>query len=388
MKTLYFIPHLRTGSGMGRVLNVKANYLAEVLGHEVTIITYRQFQDPVYFTYSDKVKMVHLDLDDPSFRLKELSFFEKRKQIQAFMSEYREKVENYLQNNPTDVCISMFLGAEYKFLTEIKDGSKKIIEFHFNFDISPFRIFNQKKSLKNFRNFLQIKSLKKKVDRFDKLVVLTEEDAVVWRKYFQNIHVITNPITINSEHINASLKSKVTLAVGRLTQQKGFDYLIDAWKTVHENQPDWKLQIYGEGELQDALNRQIQKNGLEDVVEIKDPVKNIEQVYEQSSLFVLSSRFEGFVLSLLEAMSCALPVVSFDCKYGPTQLIQYGENGFLVPLGNTKILAEKILEVLKDEDLRNSMGKSAKKTSENYSVPSIMAEWDKLFLSLTQENQP
>ena len=103
MKILYFIPHLRTGSGMGRVLNVKANYLAEVLGHEVTIITYRQFQDPVYFTYSDKVKMVHFDLDDPSFRLKELSFFEKRKQIQAFMSEYREKVENYLQNNPTDV---------------------------------------------------------------------------------------------------------------------------------------------------------------------------------------------------------------------------------------------------------------------------------------------
>lgn len=385
MKILYFIPHLRTGSGMGRVLNVKANYLAEVLGHEVTIITYRQFQDPVYFTYSDKVKMVHLDLDDPSFRLKELGFFEKRKQIQAFMSEYREKVENYLQNNPTDVCISMFLGAEYKFLTELKDGSKKIIEFHFNFDISPFRIFNQKKSLKNFRNFLQIKSLKKKVDRFDKLVVLTEEDAVAWRNYFQNIHVITNPITINSEHINAPLKSKVVLAVGRLTQQKGFDYLIDAWKSVHENQPDWKLQIYGEGELKDALNRQIQKNGLEEVVVIKDPVKNIEQVYEQSSLFVLSSRFEGFVLSLLEAMSCALPVVSFDCKYGPTQLIQNGKNGFLVPLGNTQLLAEKILKILNDESLRNEMGKSAKKTAQDYSVPSIMKEWEKMFLSFTKE---
>lgn len=378
------MPHLRTCGGMGRVLNVKANYLAEVLGYDVTIMTYRQFQDPVYFPYSDKVKMIHLDLDDPSFRLKDLGFFEKRKQIRDFMSVYREKVENYLLNNPTDICISMFLGAEYKFLTDIKDGSKKIIEFHFNFDISPFRIFDQKRNLKNYRNFWQSKALMKKVNRFDKLVVLTDEDAVVWRRYFQNIHVITNPITIDSEAIFAPLKSKIALAVGRLTKEKGFEYLIEAWKIVQKQQPEWELHIYGEGELKETLEQQIKQNGLQGVVSLKNPVKTIEQVYEQSSLFVLSSRFEGFGLALLEAMSCALPVVSFDCKYGPTQFIQNGKNGFLVPLGNTQLLAENILKLLNDESLRKEMGKSAKKTAQDYSVPSIMKEWEEMFLSFTK----
>lgn len=382
MNIVYFIPHLRTGSGMGRVLNVKANYLADVLGHEVTIITYRQFDSPVYFNYSEKVKLVHLDIDDPSFRLKELSFFEKRKQIKNFMSLYRSRVEDFLKDNPADVCISMFLGAEYKFLSEIKDGSKKIIEFHFNFSISPFRIFEEKINWRNYRNLIQINSLKKKVAEFDKVIVLSEEDAKAWEKYFQNVEVITNPITIQSKDIMAPLTSKDALGVGRLTKQKGFDYLIDAWKIVSEKFPDWKLHIYGEGELKNELAKQIQSNGMENMVILHEPVKNIEKIYENSSLFVLSSRFEGFVLSLLEAMSCGLPVVSFDCKYGPTQLIENGKNGFLAPLTDTEKLAEKIIKVLEDEDLRNSMGKAAKQTAESYELPLILKKWEDLFLSL------
>lgn len=385
MKIVYFIPHLRTGSGMGRVLNVKANYLADVLGHEITIITYRQFSDPIYFSYSEKVNLVHLDIDDPSFRLKELGFFEKRKQLKTFLSTYKSKVEHYLLENPTDVCVSMFLGAEYKFLTEINDGSKKIIEFHFNFSISPFRIFEENSNWKNYRNLLQIKSLQNKIARFESLIVLTEEDAVSWEKYFQNIEVITNPITIQSENILAPLNSKQALAVGRLTKQKGFDYLIDAWKLVHEKHPDWVLHIYGDGELKNDLAKQIQYNKLEEIIWLKEPVKEIEKIYEQSSLFVLSSRFEGFVLSLLEAMSCGLPVVSFDCKYGPTQLIENGKNGFLAPLPNVEKLAEQIIKVLDDEKLRNAMGKAAKETSQSYSVPAILQKWENLFLSLTSK---
>ena len=301
------------------------------------------------------------------------------------MTTYKAKVKNYLHENPTDVCVSMFLGAEYKFLTEINDGSKKIIEFHFNFDISPFRIFEEKVNWRNYRNLLQIKSLKKKVDRFDQLVVLTDEDASVWEKYFQNIAVITNPITINSENIQAPLISKDALAVGRLTKQKGFDYLIEAWKIVFKKHPEWKLYIYGEGELKNDLAKQIQNHQLEAVILLHEPVKVIEKIYEQSSLFVLSSRFEGFVLSLLEAMSCGLPVVSFDCKYGPTQLIENGKNGFLAPLPNVEKLAEQIIKVLDDENLRNSMGKAAKATSQAYSVPAIMQKWEDLFLNLTSK---
>src|SRR5690606_8031553 len=302
-----------------------------------------------------------------------------------FMNSYRSKVEEYLMKHPVDICISMFLGAEYKFLTEIKDGSRKIIEFNFKFENATIKIFEKKIKWRNYRNLLQVKSLKKKVAQFDTLIVLTEEDALVWKKYFQNIRVITNPITIQSEDIMAPLASKDALAVGRLTQQKGFDYLIEAWKIVSEKFPEWKLHIYGEGELKNELAKQIQINQLDEVVLLHEPVKNIEKIYEKSSLFILSSRFEGFVLSLLEAMSCGIPVVSFDCKYGPTQLIENGKNGFLVPLPDTEKLAKQIIKVLEDEDLRNSMGKAAKETSKTYSVPAIMQKWEDLFLSLTQK---
>ncbi len=383
MNITYFIPHLRTGSGMGRVLNVKANYMADILGYEVTIITYRQFDDPIYFPYSKKVKMVHLNLDDPTFRLKNLGFFEKRKQIRRFMKTYQSRVREHLKNNPTDICISMFLGAEYKFLTDIKDGSKKIIEFHFNFDIAPFKIFEQKINWKNYRNIQQIKFLKKRIEKFDQLIVLTEEDAKSWKKYFQNVRVITNPVTIQSDDIHAPLNQKTALAVGRLTRQKGFDYLIDAWKLVAKKSPDWKLNIYGEGELKSKLQEQIRSNQLEECVILHEPVQNIEKVYEQNSVFILSSRFEGFVLSLLEAMSCGLPVVSFDCKYGPTQLIENEKNGYLVPLADTEKLAEQIHKILEDEYLRKSMGQKAKETSKNYSVPAIMQKWEGLFQTLT-----
>lgn len=385
MKIVYFFPHLSTGSGMGRVLNVKANYLADVLGYDVSIVTYRQYDRPVYFKFSEKINIVRFDIDDPSFRLKELGFFEKRRQIKAFMKEYRQKTEEFLLEHRPDVVISLFLGAEYKFLTEIKDGSKKIVEFHFNFDVSPFRIFKEKPDWKSRRRLRQVKKVQRQVESFDCLVVLTEEDEREWKKYFENVVTLTNPITIDSEHIHAELNHKKALAVGRFTHQKGFGYLIDSWQKVAEAEPDWILEIYGSGELKDELENKIRNNGLSEKVFLKDPVKNIEEVYESHSIFILSSRFEGFVLSLLEAMSCGLPPVSFDCKHGPKQLIKDGKNGFLVPLGNTDLLAERIIELMKDEELRKAMGSEAKETSKQYGVPAIMKQWEKLFSNLINE---
>lgn len=385
MKIVYFIPHLNAGSGTDRVLNVKANYMADVLGYEVSIVTYRQYDRPVFYDFSDKINIVRFDIDDPSFRLKELGFFEKRRQIKAFMKEYRKKTKEYLLGHRPDMVISFFLGAEYKFLTDIKDGSKKIVEFHFNFEVGPFRIFNQKTSWKDARRLRQIKKVKKQIESFDKLVVLTVGDEKEWKKYFKNVITITNPITIDSEHIHAKMNHKKALAVGRFTYQKGFDYLIEAWQKVAEAQPEWILEIYGSGDLEEELENQIKRNGLEGKVFLRNPVKEIEKVYEDHSVFVLSSRFEGFVLSLLEAMSCGLACVSFDCKYGPEQLIENDINGILVPLSDTEKLADGIIRLMENEELRESLGKEAKETSKSYSVPAIMKKWVNLFEELTTD---
>ena len=165
MNIVYFIPHLREASGINRVLNIKANYLADVLKYKVTIITYRQYDSIIFFPFNKNVKLVHFDLDDPTFRVKSLPFIEKRRQIKKFMSNYKNLVEHYLLENKTDICISLFLGAEYKFLHEIKDKSKKILEFHMNFDNSPFKLLNKTFRLSNFRSIIQINQLRNKLEK-------------------------------------------------------------------------------------------------------------------------------------------------------------------------------------------------------------------------------
>jgi len=152
MKIVYFFPNLKDSAGTERMLNVKANYLADVFHHEVTIITYRQFNDPIFFDFSKKIKFVHFNIQDPTPNLKGLNYWEKRKRYRNFMQTYRQKVEEYLYKNPTDIAISMYFGAEHKFLPLINDGSKKILEYHFHFDITPLsKKLKAKWSLRNIR---------------------------------------------------------------------------------------------------------------------------------------------------------------------------------------------------------------------------------------------
>lgn len=222
MNIVYFIPHLKNISGMERVICVKANYMADVLGYNVTIITYRQYDCPITFDVSPKVKFEHLNIEDPTFRLQEFGFFERRKRIKIFMETYRQKVEEYLKNHKTDIVISTFLGTEYKFLPSIKDGSKKILELHFGFDATQFRFLKKKIIWSNFFQIYQVKKLQKIINSFDKIVVLTDNDAEDWRKYFDKLEIISNPITITESKLT-DLDRKSAIAVGRLSDQKGFD---------------------------------------------------------------------------------------------------------------------------------------------------------------------
>lgn len=382
MNIVYFIPHLREASGINRVLNIKANYLADVLNHKVTIITYRQHESIIFFPFSKNVKLVHFDLDDTSFRITSLPFFEKRKQIKEFMSTYKNLVERYLLENKTDICISLFIGAEYKFLHEIKDKSKKILEFHMNFDNSPFKLLNKTFRLSNFRAINQINQLRKKLVNYDEFVVLTDGDAQNWKKYFSKVIVIVNPLTINQNHPAPLLSNKKAIAVGRLEKEKGFDYLIDAWKMVNKKHPDWLLNIYGEGNLENDLQTQIKSSNLENSVIIKKSVPNIAEKYLESSVFILSSRTEGFVLVLMEAMALGIPSVSFNCKFGPEELINDKKNGFLVELGNVEELALKIIKLIEDENLRMTFSENSIISTQEYAVPNIMKKWNKLFKSL------
>lgn len=374
---------------MERVLSVKANYLAELNGgkdYHITIITHTQFDQPIFFDFSPKIKIVHLDLEDSILELRQYKSFERSKRYRKFISTYRQKVEDYLMNNPTDIAISMGNGAEHSFLPYIKDGSIKLIEFHFNFHKGPFKRLDENLSLFNLKAKYHQYRLKKTYQKYHKIITLTKADEEVWRKHFDNTQTITNPLTIQPL-TNPTLQNKRALAVGRLAEQKGFDYLIDAWKIVNEKHPDWTLDIYGDGELKQQLLLQIERSNLQGKVIINRPTKEIEEIYHKHSFFVLSSRFEGFVLAIIEAMASGIPCVSFDCQYGPNQIINHGENGFLTPLENVEQLAEHIIKLIENEDLRKEFSQKAVISAQKFSLENIMQQWQDLFANiLAQKN--
>ena len=385
MKIVYFFPNLKDSAGTERMLNVKANYLADVLHHEVTIITYRQFDDPIFFEFSDKIKFEHFNIPDPTSQLKGLGYWKKRDLYKNFMQTYRRKVEDYLTQNPTDIAISMYFGAEHKFLPLLKDGSKKIMEFHFHFDIMPFsKNLKAKWSVRNFRMKIQTKLFQRTLNKYDKIIVLTEQDQQEWEKYFDNITNIPNPITI--QPIQADPQLKKVLAVGRFTYQKGFNYLIDAWAIINKDFPNWKLNIYGSGELEEEFINQIKRLNLEKSIHIYPPRKDINRVFSQHSIYALSSRFEGFGLVLLESLASGLTPVAFECKNGPKQMMGDSRlKDFLVQPFDVKEFAEKLKILMENESLRTEMSKEAVNVSKRYELIPIMELWQETFSHLIKK---
>lgn len=179
-----------------------------------------------------------------------------------------------------------------------------------------------------------------------RIITLTERDTALWKnnipKIQARITTIYNPTSYESPEINPSLKHKTVLAVGRLTYQKGFDLLLQSWSEVSKQKTDWVLKIVGGGEDEKKLKAQANELDIADKVVFIPPTKNVAEYFKTASIFCLSSRFEGFGMVLLEAKAFGLPIVSFDCDCGPSDLIKNGTNGFLVKPDDILDLAEKI----------------------------------------------
>ena len=381
IKIAYCIPSLDHSGGMERVLTTKANYLADHLNYDVTIIITDDKGAKPYFPLSDRIKVIQLDVNIDN--LWQYPIWKRLYLYRTKMKGYKRKLEICLNRIHPDITISL-LRREINFLTDIKDGSIKIGEIHFgrykyreaNFSFLPTfinRIITNR----------WMAQLDKKVAKLERFVVLTHEDATYW-KNLSNIMVIPNPITIN-QGIRSDCTTKKAIAVGRYTYQKGFDLLIKAWKEVYQKHPDWELNIYGGGEKEEyqSLAKEL---GLQNVVKCNGPVSNISDKYLENSIFVLSSRFEGLPLVLMEAMSSGLAPVAFTCPCGPKDIITDQENGLLCENGNITELAAKICQLIEDEKLRAKMGQKAAISIQDYALDSIMLQWDGLFKELVHSS--
>jgi glycosyltransferase involved in cell wall biosynthesis len=377
LKLVYITPALYMAGGVERVLTLKANYFAEHFGYDITIILTEGKDKPLFYPLSNKIKVINLNIGFEelwtcSFAKKVLVYLKKQRQFKKALAKELMRIH-------PDVTVSL-LRREINFLNDIKDGSRKIGELHVN--RANYRNFetNDSNFIKNLFAKFWMYSLVSKLKHLDQFVVLTEEDKKAWAE-LPNICVISDPLSFCPTQ-RSSLSIKRVIAVGRYVYQKGFDQLLQAWATIERQYPEWQLVVFGDGDrtpyeqLIDDLKinrKSCQLHGRTD---------DVEKEYCNSSIFVLSSRFEGFGMVLLEAMACGLAVVSFDCPCGPKDIVKDGEDGLLVENGNIDLLASSLSRLMNDETLRQSMSKTGQKNAQRFSIDYVADQWRRLFESL------
>lgn len=208
------------------------------------------------------------------------------------------------------------------------------------------------------------------------LILLAQRDLISWK--YPNTKVIPNFTTQRAVQC-ASKCEKTVISVGRLVPQKGYDQLIDAWVIVHKKHPQWHLRIYGDGLLREHLQEKIKNLDLEELVHLEGFSRNLEEAYSKASLYVMSSLYEGFGIVLVEAMKHGLPCVSYDLPSGPADIITNEEDGFLCEYQNVQDLADRICDLLDDENLRNEMSAKATQKVTRFLPSSVMPIWFELF---------
>lgn len=377
MKIIYCTHSTYNPGGMERVLLNKVTYLSQLPGWEVSVVTTDQNQRPPFYPFPEKVRMTDLGInyseDNGKGAWKKITgYLRKRK-------EHKRKLTALLLKEKPDIVVSLY-PSESSFIPDIKDGSKKVLELHY---CKFFRLQYGRKGLLGWIDKLRTRQDEQIVRRFDKFVVLTNEDRGYWGN-LPNIEVIPNAAMHVSDAYSDVMNKRV-IAVGRLDYQKGFDRLIQAWELVQHTGKftDWKLDIFGQGEWREMLQQMIDKAELQNTVCLNRPTKQIGEEYVKSDMLVMSSNYEGFPMVMIEAMACGLPVVSFDYKCGPKDIIQTGINGLLVPNGDIQALADAMMKVMEDEAYRKMLSQNARRVVDTYSEQAVMSQWIRLFTSIT-----
>ncbi|MBY8888452.1 glycosyltransferase [Streptomyces sp. PTM05] len=216
----------------------------------------------------------------------------------------------------------------------------------------------------------------------DRLLALTAEDADQWiREGMNNVGFMPNPLPLTTD-TPSTRDAKVVVSIGRLSPEKGVDMLLEAWAEAAPSHPDWLLRIYGTGDEEAALHKQCADLGLNGSVEWAGHTADVPSALRGASVFVQSSRSEGFPLTVLEAMSFAVPPVAFDCAPGVHEIIDDGVDGLLVRPGNTGELARQLGRLMDDQELRDGMGEKARVDVERYAPQRIADRWEELFAFL------
>lgn len=355
MKVIFSIKALNNSGGTERVTAVVASALAE-RGHDVGIVSFVGGGESPFFPIDERVKVWYLagKKDPYPFPVRDC------RRIYLLRKLYREE--------QPDVVVVVDAGRSFVNVPAAK-GRKLITWEHFNVRT----------------NWLVLHQLSRRLAaRYsDAIVTLTRGDAEGYKELFgaNRVRAIANPVTIDTT-LRSPLSEHVVLGLGRYCPQKGFDLLIEAWARIAEK-GDWQLHIVGSGEDEQMLKERIAKHHIANSVQLLPKTKQVEHTYRSASVFALSSRYEGLPLVMIEALSCGLPIVAFDCPTGPRDIIEDGKSGLLIPAEDVDALAKALERVMGDEQLRLQLSQAAaKEAREKFDIQPIVKQWEELFAAL------
>lgn len=367
MKIVYNTDQIYLHGGIEKVMATKVNYLSTKLGVDICILTTEQKKKTPCYSLDSRVNLIDMGIDY-NRKKSYFSWGNFMKAIKHFKIHRKQ-----LKALQPDVVISPNYNFDHYWLPFITPKKTKLIK-----EIHSSRFFEvERRKQKGIKNKLFWKLQDWIEARYDHVVVLNE-DEIKYRPG-NNAVVIPNPTTIPD--YQADVAKKNVMAAGRISPVKGFDKLIEAWRLVNIDFPDWQLHIYGDsyGNTKEELIKQIKSLDLEQSVTFKQSVTNLPKAMQEYGIYVMSSETECFPTVLLEALSVGLPVVSFDCPNGPRHIITHQKDGILVEHQNVETLADGLKVLINNEVLRKEFSSFAKVNAQRFEVNQIMEQWLILF---------
>lgn len=365
MRILYTYRSLAVWGGIERILIDKMNYLVAQKGYDVYMLTTCQGNHQVPYALDSRVHLTDLGIQ---FH-KQYQYSGFRRLIDAYgrIKLFEKRFKDRLHEIRPDIIICTTADPVYS-IVKIKGKIPLIVESH---SICHRTFFTQ-----GLYQWFRAIMLQKGLHKSSCIVALTEGDAIEWRKIHSHVEVIPNIVHQNKLGLSP-LSSKRVIFVGRFDYQKQPMEAIKIWQMVYPRHPDWHLDIYGEGEQKEEL--EIVAEMLNMNIHINEPVSDIFECYRNSSILISTSLFEPFGLVIPEAMSCGLPVIAYDCPYGPSAIITNETDGFLIKANEVDSFADCINLLIDDEALRVRIGHAASLSSCRFFVENIMHSWFALF---------
>lgn len=360
-KLLYIATNINNTGGVSRILSVKLNYLVKTFNYDIYIINTKGSIDSLFYDFNENIILCSLGKE----LFSSLNFFSYKRALQA-------KIDHI---NP-DVIINCDNGLKGALLTYLVTTKTPLIyERHCSKHIKGDN-FSQ-----NLKIWISQLLLKYHIHKYRKFVVLNDDEIRDWE--CSNVRSILNPLWMEIPINGSTLDNKIVVAVGNHTYKKGYDTLLKIWKKLIRDYPDWRLKIYGAHDENLDIEKMTREFNVNNSVDLCEPVKDINQIYLNASIFVNTSSQEEFGLALMEAMAFGIPAMAFENTTGPRTLIANTDNGFLIKEQNMTDYATKLKMLMASSSLRKKMGAKAKKSLIRFDMETIMNKWDNLFQSIS-----